>query len=1094
MTTTIYPFDPTGAALTNKIVGERQTISPPNWTDFYFILPLATPYFSESLAGNLSMVPSGKILVEGVDYICTHRFYDATVQCASPVYGSITFLDRTLSGVLNLNYQTLGGDWTLNSTQISTVLANTLLDPRITTWEEVVTLPYQFPPVSHQWDIVDMIGAKDIVSALNAMVTALLQSGSTGLATHLADFGNPHRVTAAQVGLGLVQNYAMALNADAIAGSATNLYMTPATTVQAIDQFAIIPLNAHIANVSNPHNVTATQVGLGLVQNYGLAATADAQAGILTTAYMTPALTAAAITAQAIAPLNTHLANFGNPHQVTATQVGLGNVPNYAMATSNEALAGTSTTTFMSPALVYSVLNTGLGGTLSAHIADHNNPHVVTAAQVGLGLVQNYGMAANADATAGTSTTLYMSPATTLASVTAALTPYVAHISNMANPHNVTAAQVGLGSVADYAPALAADATAGTATNLYMTPATTTTAISAQVGTAFNSHVANLSNPHQVTAAQVGAYTTAQVDSQIATLTTGKLDVTATAANSTLFSGFTVSQVVAQANQAALYIYPSVEAVNPALPTDVLYTTIATYTPPGTLNALDPLKVMELIVIGGEARADNVPPVFKVELNPRGTISARAVQYSGAADAYGFFVTQDPTTKLISLWMKTTAQHNSIRINVLSDPGGSYYSATPVTSATAPVNPIAMQITLSVGGELLPALAPGMGQVPFAQGFGATNNPSAYLSRNGSAVTTAMPIDFLNVAVTPTDITNAKALATPFSTEWRNYDRLASYGSEPMYADARTQWSWDNTNSEIVVTMNSATKVMHTALASEPIPVGQPFAFEFAVSSTDVNDQAIGACIGYFVKDGKPYGIWVMRSMGGTVIDSQNAELPGGDIYKLFTIGINLFQSDATLVAATNTGLIWGDGVLDANRVSAYVPQDVTAGTNGWAGKGAVQIRVKYDGTTMTVDTTNYGSTTYVTSATQTLTVGSLPVMAPWLLGGEYGGYRWGLAAYQQPVSKFKILGCPDYYARYIAYAPGTDGTDAGTLNYYTGDATLGTTGWTTIPLTQVGATTPGRLIFSELTNLLYFVRRDGTLTPMPILPYSGTGQPILTT
>ena len=47
-------------------------------------------------------------------------------------------------------------------------------------------------------------------------------------------------------------------------------------------------LDVHIANTNNPHNVTKSQVGLGSVQNYGIASQEQAEAGSSNSVYMTP--------------------------------------------------------------------------------------------------------------------------------------------------------------------------------------------------------------------------------------------------------------------------------------------------------------------------------------------------------------------------------------------------------------------------------------------------------------------------------------------------------------------------------------------------------------------------------------------------------------------------------------------------------------------------------------------------------------------------------------------------------------------------------------------------------------------------------------
>ena len=48
-------------------------------------------------------------------------------------------------------------------------------------------------------------------------------------------------------------------------------------------------LSNHIGNKNNPHSTTKAQVGLGDVQNYGIATQAEAQAAKVDTKYMTPA-------------------------------------------------------------------------------------------------------------------------------------------------------------------------------------------------------------------------------------------------------------------------------------------------------------------------------------------------------------------------------------------------------------------------------------------------------------------------------------------------------------------------------------------------------------------------------------------------------------------------------------------------------------------------------------------------------------------------------------------------------------------------------------------------------------------------------------
>lgn len=77
-------------------------------------------------------------------------------------------------------------------------------------------------------------------------------------------------------------------------------------------------VNNHIANKSNPHTVTKTQVGLGNVNN-----TSDADKPV-STAQATAIADAKAAGTNAQTNLTTHMQNMSNPHGVTRDQLGLG--------------------------------------------------------------------------------------------------------------------------------------------------------------------------------------------------------------------------------------------------------------------------------------------------------------------------------------------------------------------------------------------------------------------------------------------------------------------------------------------------------------------------------------------------------------------------------------------------------------------------------------------------------------------------------------------------------------------------------------------------------------------------------------------------
>lgn len=113
-------------------------------------------------------------------------------------------------------------------------------------------------------------------------------------------------------------------------------------------------LSSHSGNTSNPHSVTKTQVGLGSVQNYGIATQEEAEAGTATNKYLTPERVK-----QAIIALQSVKSVAGRTGDVTLAKadVGLANVENYGIASEAEAQAASSNEKYMTPLRVKNLLD-----------------------------------------------------------------------------------------------------------------------------------------------------------------------------------------------------------------------------------------------------------------------------------------------------------------------------------------------------------------------------------------------------------------------------------------------------------------------------------------------------------------------------------------------------------------------------------------------------------------------------------------------------------------------------------------------------------------------------------------------------------------
>lgn len=464
----LYEFDPSGGLAANRVPPESHTITPANGSDFDVIIPSFAPFFRKGMV--VKHITSGQTLVEGIHFDLGYKFEAASKQTATPIYGAIVITDRTLSGQLTVEYQTLGGEWVMDTQEILTLLQNVKTDPRTVRWEDVIDKPITFPPVDHLHHSDDLVGMDDVTKGIEAIRVAVGDSAGKALSAlleHLRDHANPHEVSLAQLGLDSLGGLSESTTADVDAGT-DNLRFISARRLQYFLTSKVQPaINTHANNKNNPHGVTKAQVGLDLVENYRMATLGEALEGTLTSRYMSPQLVAAIVTDRIQAALS------GNVDVPTKDSIGLGNVQNYGMANFEQAIAGTAENLYMSPLRVAQHVANAVAAVMQQHL-DADNPHKITATTVGLSNVRNFGIATAAELAGGTATDKY----TTVAGVTTMMTAFYnagpagqlsAHLADKTNPHGVNKTQVGLGNVQNYG--LATDATfADTNNTAYLTP------------------------------------------------------------------------------------------------------------------------------------------------------------------------------------------------------------------------------------------------------------------------------------------------------------------------------------------------------------------------------------------------------------------------------------------------------------------------------------------------------------------------------------------------------------------------------------------------------------------------------------------------
>ena len=215
------------------------------------------------------------------------------------VYETAVITDRSVSANVLVSYQSVGGYMTQSMQAIKELLDILYSDSRPVYWPNILETP-EFTPEFHRHPVGDGVGYEQLVVVLERLRQVIILADSAGddvilkfiddrlafyaglietntnaqsaLGKHLANATtNPHGLTAADVGLGKVKNYPVATQEEAIAGNLPNRYMTPALVRLFVEKL----LEWHFNNQSNPHGLTARSINLEHIQNYEAALTAE---------------------------------------------------------------------------------------------------------------------------------------------------------------------------------------------------------------------------------------------------------------------------------------------------------------------------------------------------------------------------------------------------------------------------------------------------------------------------------------------------------------------------------------------------------------------------------------------------------------------------------------------------------------------------------------------------------------------------------------------------------------------------------------------------------------------------------------------------
>lgn len=278
------PFDPHGDSVNNRITGELHDLNRQARSPYRVIVLEKGHFYKKDLVVREA---TGRELVLDEDYQITGMSGEAAHITGQIACSVIVIINPKVKALISVDAQMVGGKFIQVDTAIGQMAAGVINNTRSVWWKNIEGRPDAFTPNGHLHALWEIYGFDEWIAQLHRMVEAILLKSRLAYASldldqthqyellqdaldklhnrllaHLNNRNNPHKVTATQIGLEQLANFGIATEAEAraIGETITNKYMTVLRTAQHIDSNFVRALNDHIASLNNPHKVTYTQL------------------------------------------------------------------------------------------------------------------------------------------------------------------------------------------------------------------------------------------------------------------------------------------------------------------------------------------------------------------------------------------------------------------------------------------------------------------------------------------------------------------------------------------------------------------------------------------------------------------------------------------------------------------------------------------------------------------------------------------------------------------------------------------------------------------------------------------------------------------
>lgn len=248
------PLDLTGVSPANRITGELVQLLADGSKPYRLIIPTFGPFFTESLVVraviqerslNAYQLYTSVVLEKWRDYYPVLSYIEASGRTGKSVMAAIIIPDVALKADITLEYQSLGGAAQLPANVAQIDYTRVGFDPMVQNYAEAFSIDVQYEHHRAEVRLDNRVDGLDFIEALEsaASIFALPTQVHTplGLLAHLTDYDNPHFEDKASVQLASAPNWGVATPSDAVAGTRSDLYVTPQAAAAAVGSRDNVP-------------------------------------------------------------------------------------------------------------------------------------------------------------------------------------------------------------------------------------------------------------------------------------------------------------------------------------------------------------------------------------------------------------------------------------------------------------------------------------------------------------------------------------------------------------------------------------------------------------------------------------------------------------------------------------------------------------------------------------------------------------------------------------------------------------------------------------------------------------------------------------